>query len=330
MKRIGIVILLVGIVAMIVAFVVSRQSTLPGGSPTPTPTPKQQPTTPLPQPTFPDNSQFLPTASYSIGALGGEFPSSVPLYAMTAPINVQAETERIAPIFGVTGRPNIVTAADGTYSMWPTLIIGPNARHVDYSIPPGGTSPVQAAEASYTAPATQLASRVLQWFPLTVAGVQYYAPEGNDLNYVTRDKATAAEVSLVPTLEGFPLIVGSPSTSRTVVRYSSQGKLLYYSGYVYPKPEKKEAVPILSVAQASTRLTDGRGVMLSAVSPQDLNAHDTKWYQFSLVSVRRVELVYYFDFAKFQLSPVFLFYGTAADKTTGKQVDTVTAVSAIP
>ncbi len=331
MKRVGIIIIIFLAVALLVAFFVSRreQKTEQDRSPT------QLATTavvPLPQPSFPTDP-LLPSPSYTMGTIADTFPKTIPIFTSGAPVSLQKEVERVAKIFNVTSAPTIDTAFDGTYYMWstnPGLMIGPDGSRVSYSASGTTTDPLLPGDSAYTTAATQLVSAVAQGQTARLSSTLYFAPQLTDLNFVERGRATGIQLGFTAILGGFPLIAGDPKSSETVLRFNSGKNLLHYAGYIFPQFVPSGTTSIISLQQAGERLLAGQGTVLSATSPTDLNAHDTKWYQFSLSAVARADLAYYYDVPAKRLSPVFLFTGKAIDKTTGSQVDTVTAVSAVP
>lgn len=332
MKRIGVIIFIFFIIALLVALFVSRrqQSTkqdTPAAQPSPTLPP------PLPQPTFPTDS-LLPSPSYVMGTIADTFPKSLPVFIPQPGPTIQKEAERLASIFTISAAPTISTDPDGAvYYMWsadPGLIVGPNAQHVNYSRTAPTTNPLLPPDSIFTSLGQQLASKVLPGYQTKLTSTLYYAPQVTDLNFVPRTTATAIQLTYLPVLGGIPLVAGAPKNSETTIRYNAAQTLLYYSGYIYPQFKESGQAPIISLQEAGARLVAGKGGVVYAFSQADLNAHDTKWYQFSLASVVGAELAYYYDFKRKQLAPVFLFTSTAVDKTTGNKVDVVSAVSAIP
>jgi hypothetical protein len=218
--------------------------------------------------------------------------------------------------------------------MWstsPGLIVGPGTQRADYSATATTDAPLQLQDAEYIALGRQLVSSVVSYYPIKLASVLYYTPNVSDLNFTSRDQATAIQVTYLPTLKDIPLIAGDPKSSEAIVRYSADKTILYFSGYIYPQfVQTGASSPIISLSEAETRLLAGKGTILSAGSTADINAADTKWYQFNVSGISKVDLAYYYDFTNKHLSPVFLFYGTATDKTTQNKVDTVSVVSAVP
>lgn len=268
-----------------------------------------------------------------MGVVNETFPTSLPaIEQKPAPLS-QAEISRFATTFHVPGQPIVNSAVDGPYYMWSEggLIVGPNTQHVDFSTTAPVDAPIQTSDGEFTALSQQLASSVVSYYPVKLTSISYYAPRGTDLNFVSRDQATAIQLTYLPTFGGLPLVAGDPKSSESVVRYNAAKTLLYYSGYVYPQfVQTGKTSPIISLQDAQARLLAGKGSILSASSRADINAHDTRWYQFSLATITKAALAYYYDFANKRLSPVFLFTGTTIDTATQNQVDTVSAVSAVP
>ncbi|KKW10899.1 MAG: hypothetical protein UY48_C0028G0008 [Candidatus Gottesmanbacteria bacterium GW2011_GWB1_49_7] len=331
MKRLGIIVGIFGTIAFLVAFFVSRRTQISKEGPIVQPTISPI-VSPLPQPSFPADP-MVPSPSYTLGAIADTFPRSLPVFTAQPVANEQVEVQRIAAVLGIQSPPAVDRAPEGAYYMWstsPGLFIGPGTQHVDYSAVAPTNTPLASPDNTFVSAGMGLATRVLQWYQLKLTSTLYFAPQVTDLNFVPRQSATAIQLIFTPQLSGLPLIAGNPTTSGITIRYNASQSLLYFSGYTYPKFVASGATPIISLEDAGRRLLSNQGTILSLSSAADINAHDTKWYQFSLATVSRADLAYYYDFAKKQLSPVFLFTGAAIDKTTGKQVDTTTAVSAVP
>lgn len=332
MKKIVIIAGLFILITAVVAFVASRRVS-PGQSPPVSPTPTGKAPV-IPKPTFPDVSSFLTQPSYTIGAVSGTFPSSMPIFTTEPQGFLDTEVSRFATLFHINTAPVVNSAVDGTYYMWstdPGLIVGPNGQHIDYSASAPTSAPLAGPDSVFVSLGQQLASSVVQWYPQKQTSVLYFSPQITDLNYVSRDKATAIQITYLPSLGEFPLVAGDPKLSETVVRYNAAKTLMYYSGYIYPRfVQTSQTVPIVSLQEASARLVAGQGAILSASSQEDINVHDTRLYRFSLATITGGRLAYYYNFSNKQLSPIYLFTGTAIDSSTQKRVDTVSAVSALP
>jgi hypothetical protein len=315
-----------------VAFLIARgQHNIPSSSISPSPTPPS-----LAQPSFPKTIQGLTEPTYTVPSVAESFPASVVLFARSRRPNEAQEALRIGKIFGMTQNPKTTSGPPGTYYIFQSgtkgLMVGPNLVKIDYSspsiTPPG---PLHEGDTSYIETATQLLSSLFPGAVFKQPTVSYYKTSGNDIIFGNRASATNVQFIYQPIIENLPLYVGYPKESMATIRLNANKEVVYFATPIYPLLQKTNQVAsTISIEQAKARLTSGQGRLLSAFSNQDINASDTREYSFSSSTIASTLLGYYLDPKQEVVSPIFIFYGVATEKTTRAPIETITFVSALP
>ncbi len=247
----------------------------------------------------------------------------------------------MAQLFGFTGSPKTVNAG-GTRLYWSTntsgLSIGPDGSRVSYSQTLPSSMPPLNQQDGYFANLAQQFLQKNNLLPararLSLPQVRYFNPttqaeEG--LNYTDRAQATAIELTYTPALDGLPLYTEYPSDSVIVFRYDAAGKMFHFFSPLYPALIKSNATfPVVSTEEAKRRLMSGGGALLYVFADEDINAHDTKQYLFTISKIESTELAYYYERMKRVILPVYVFRGLAKDKNTNKDIKTTSFVLALP
>ncbi|OGG11770.1 hypothetical protein A2Z00_05410 [Candidatus Gottesmanbacteria bacterium RBG_13_45_10] len=328
-----IVLIIITLIAFlgVVLFTQIRKQANVGIQTSPSPTISQT----LPPP-FPSPVADAPLATYDTSLLKEAFPTSVPAYTVVSVTALEGAATRMANVLGFSGKPTIAKSPKGTYYSWAnqltSVVIGPDAQFVDFSSPtPKSLSPLTDPDAYFALRANTLISSLFPNLVVSTPTYAYYAPTQDSLNYTQRSNATAIEISYQPLLNNLPIFTLYPFQSKITIRYGSDKSLLYLSAPIYPPFNNSGSIMnIATLDEVKQKLSANQGVILYAYALGDENSWNPVRYSFSTIKITNAELAYYFDFARSSLSPIYVFYGTAPDVTTGKTVNIEVAASATP
>lgn len=327
--------LLIVVVGLILVTAVLIMRDFPANFSSPPPVPSY---TSPPPPSYPTYNKSV-SVQHNPVKITTKFPGEIKsLKNPLGPIS-ELEAQRIAVYFDLSATPETLTVQESVYYVWNTanasLLIGGDPPTLFYTQTPlEPLSRITIAEEELS----QRGENLIQSMHLLPAGasltlksLDYLIYTGEHPEPATRQTATAAQIEYDLVFDGLPILSGFPDVGTFKILFDYNARVLSFSGFLFSGITAADGqLAIIPVEQAKARLVGGAGTLLSAYSREDRYELARGKYLFKVVEEQGVSLAYYHIPGNELFTPVFVFYGKAVDKTTAKEINTITLVSATP